>query len=54
MLIEWEKRCGMIGTIVDDSFDGRGEVLRSSRDCTELRDEFDSLTLKLTLRYDTM
>jgi hypothetical protein len=33
------KRCGMIGTIVDDSFDGHGEVQRSSQDCVELRDE---------------
>ena len=44
----------MIGMIVDDSFDGRGEVRRSSRDCAELRDEFESLTLELTLRYDAM
>jgi hypothetical protein len=38
--------------IVDNSFNGHGEVQRSSQDCAELRDEFESLTLELTLRYD--
>jgi hypothetical protein len=54
MSIEWEKQCGTMGMIVDDSFNGRGEVRRSSRDCMELRDEFESLTLEPTLRYDVM
>jgi hypothetical protein len=54
MSIWWGKQCGTRGTIVDDSFDGRGEVRRSSRDYAELRDEFESLTLELTFRYDAM